>query len=101
MAIGKPDHFQAILELFSLRFNQSTDGIEWSAVDSNKPIVYEGGISEVGWTYDLDGNVWGVGRNEHGDDSGWAMVETKLEDSIVFCSTFERAHELSLLQRKT
>ena len=71
MAIGKPVHFQVILELFSLRFNQSTDGIKWSAVDSNKPIVYEGGISEVGWTYDLNGNVWGVGRNEHGDDSGW------------------------------
>ena len=30
-----------------------------------------GGISEIGWAFDLDGNIWGVGRNEDGDDSGW------------------------------
>ena len=56
---------------YHLRFNTSVDGLNWTAVNQDKPIVYEGGISEVGWTYDLDGNVWGVGRNEHGDESGW------------------------------
>jgi hypothetical protein len=29
-----------------------------------------GGISEVGFQFDLEGNLWGVGRNEDGDDSG-------------------------------
>jgi hypothetical protein len=29
-----------------------------------------GGISEVGFHFDLEGNLWGVGRNEDGDDSG-------------------------------
>ena len=53
------------------RFNKSTDGLNWEAVNPDKPIVYEGGISEVGWAYDIDGNIWGVGRNEHGDKSGW------------------------------
>ena len=33
--------------------------------------MYTGGISEVGWEFDLEGNLWGVGRNEHGDDSRW------------------------------
>ena len=71
MVIGNFHKCLLSVKLFSLRFNQSTDGLEWSAENDSKPTVYEGGISEVGWTYDLNGNIWGVGRNEHGDNSGW------------------------------
>ena len=28
-------------------------------------------IFKVGWAFDLFGNMWGVGRNEDGDSSGW------------------------------
>ena len=28
-------------------------------------------FEQVGWTTDLDGVLYGVGRNEDGDDSGW------------------------------
>ena len=59
----------------------------------DQEIIYNGGISEVGfqiislrfpvvkyqfenltklgWTFDIFKNAWGVGRNEHGDLSGW------------------------------
>lgn len=33
-------------------------------------VTHSGG-SEVGWNFDLFGNVWGVIRNEDGDKSGW------------------------------
>ncbi|XP_023330192.1 uncharacterized protein LOC111702671 [Eurytemora carolleeae] len=31
----------------------------------------ESGLTEIGFQFDLEGNLWGVGRNEDGDDSGW------------------------------
>ena len=45
------------------------DGIEWNPVNEDRPATYNGGISEIGWTFDLEGNLWGVGRNEDGDAS--------------------------------
>merc|ERR1712131_574709 len=52
-------------------FNKSSDGVNWEPVNSENEVPYRGGISEIGWAFDLDGNIWGVGRNEDGDDSGW------------------------------
>jgi len=49
--------------------NCSNDGIHWSPAGTE--VVYHGGLTEVGWYYDLAGNMWGVARNEDGDDSGW------------------------------
>jgi len=56
------------LQLF---FNRSVDGVNWSAVDEETPVVYKGGLTEVGFGFDLAGNLWGVGRNEDGDNTGW------------------------------
>ena len=52
-------------------FNKSSDGINWEPVNPENEVPYRGGISEIGWAFDLEGNIWGVGRNEDGDDSGW------------------------------
>jgi len=52
-------------------FNYTNDGINWKPVNSEIPEVYVGGVSEVGWQFDLNGNFWGVLRNEDGDSSGW------------------------------
>merc|ERR1719369_707327 len=49
--------------------NKSKDGIDWEP--EGQEIVYHGGLTELGFNFDLDGNMWGVGRNEDGDDSGW------------------------------
>ena len=40
-------------------------------MSSNLKTYTLGGINEIGWHFDLFGNVWGVGRNENGDESGW------------------------------
>jgi hypothetical protein len=48
-------------------FNKSSDGINWEPVDPKIPHVYVGGGSEVGWGFDLLGNLYGVIRNEDGD----------------------------------
>jgi hypothetical protein len=48
-------------------FNQSTDGLNWEPVDPKTPVVYRGGASEVGWSFDLEGNLYGILRNEDGD----------------------------------
>lgn len=61
-------------------FNQSTDGRTWTPLNATRPgpngttvggHVYEGGVSEVGWEFSLDGTFWAVMRNEDGDTSGW------------------------------
>jgi len=50
--------------------NKSQDGITWEPVGSNNS-TYFGGLTEVGFYFDLSGNIWGVARNEDGDESGW------------------------------
>ena len=50
--------------------NMTTDGITWSPAGASN-ISYHGGLTEVGFYFDLEGNIWGVARNEDGDDSGW------------------------------
>ena len=42
-----------------------------------------GGISEVGWGVDLNGILYGVGRNEDGDDSGWGSRILKFDPSTM------------------
>lgn len=51
-------------------FNYSTDGVNFKSILSNGSWVYHGGISEVGFTFDDNGDLYAVGRNEDGDESG-------------------------------
>jgi len=52
--------------------NKTTDGINFEPVQAEYPAtVTNSGGSEIGWMFDLEGNVWGVIRNEDGDASGW------------------------------
>ncbi len=52
-------------ENIRLFINKTKDGIHWEPVGGEAtPFVYEGGISEVGWHFDLNGDIWAVGRNE-------------------------------------
>ena len=100
----------------NLFFNFSSDGVTWnplpdstsegvtytgmyaqficaniSFVSSNLKAHTLGGINEIGWHFDLFGNVWGVGRNENGDESGWG--------SRMFRSAYQL--NLFLLTEKT
>ncbi len=50
-------------------FNTSVDAVTWTP--TNPAGVYQGGASETGWEFDLNGTLWAVLRNEDGDSSGW------------------------------
>jgi len=52
-------------------FKKSTDGVTWTPVNPERPVVYQGGVSEVAFEFDEDGNLWAVTRNEDGDASGF------------------------------
>ena len=41
----------------NLHFNVSKDGIVWEPVNLEIPATYNGGISEVGWAFDLNGST--------------------------------------------
>lgn len=55
----------------SLHINASRDGIAWESLLPDGNPFYYGGVSEIGWAFDNEGVMWGVGRNEDGDASGW------------------------------
>jgi len=57
------------LGMLDLFINRTKNGFDWEPV--GKGLFYHGGITEVGFGFDLSGNLWGVGRNEDGDYSGW------------------------------
>ena len=59
------------LGLLNLFLNRSSDGLTWEPAGQSSDPLYHGGITEVGLQFDLAGNLWGVGRNEDGDSSGW------------------------------
>jgi hypothetical protein len=52
-------------------FKRSTDGLAWEDVDPASPVVYHGGVSEVGFEFDASGDLWAVTRNEDGDQTGF------------------------------
>lgn len=53
-----------------LFFKQTNDGVNWKSVNDTGS-VYFGGVSETGWEFDRDGNLWAVTRNEDGDKTGF------------------------------
>jgi len=67
------DHYSTDASNVKVFFNYTTDGKTWKPFDVNNPVVYYGGVSEVGFEFDLDGNVWGVMRNEDGDSYGTVL----------------------------
>ncbi len=54
----------------NLHFKKSTDGLNYTPVEGREA-VYQGGVSETGFEFDHLGNLWGVTRNEDGDQSGF------------------------------
>ncbi|MBI2520502.1 MAG: hypothetical protein HYV97_08790 [Bdellovibrio sp.] len=54
----------------NLHFKKSLDGLNFTPVDGREA-VYQGGVSETAFEFDHLGNLWGVTRNEDGDQSGF------------------------------
>lgn len=50
----------------------TNDGINFEPIQAEyQATMNHTGGSENGWMFDLFGNIWGVIRNEDGDESGW------------------------------
>lgn len=54
-----------------VRLWKSSDGRQWTPFDPARPVVYEGGGSEADCVLGDDGMLYGVIRNEAGDETGW------------------------------
>ena len=64
-------HYQVGESKIALHFKKSSDGLRWEDVDPKHKALYVGGVSEVGFEFDLAGKLWGVTRDEDGDSSGF------------------------------
>jgi hypothetical protein len=87
-------HYSAGKSQIAVHFRNSTDGLNWSDVDPKYHDVYVGGVSEVGFDFDQDGRLWGVTRDEDGDDTGFGShVISSADDSLahwIFPATADR-----------
>lgn len=52
----------------------TADGRNWVPVVPSQPTVYEGGGSETDFVIGDDGTLFGVIRNEPGDENGWGSM---------------------------
>ncbi len=52
-----------------VRFWVSDNGRDWETVEGSDH-VHSGGVSETAFEFDAEGNLWVVGRNEDGDETG-------------------------------
>ena len=52
-------------------FKYSDDGVTWVPMNDDEGVVYTGGVSEVAFEFDAEGNLWAVTRNEDGDETGF------------------------------
>ena len=47
------------------------DGVTWTGVNPDKPVVSTGGGSEMDFSFADDGTLFAIIRNEAGDETGW------------------------------
>ena len=61
----------------------TTDGRAWTPVDPSRPEIYGGGGSETDFAIGDDGTLFGVIRNEAGDESGWGSMVCRAPASDI------------------
>jgi len=62
------NHYSTNDSKMEVELKVSSDGQTWTPHDLP---VYRGGVSEVGFEFDEENNLWAVTRNEDGDSSGF------------------------------
>jgi len=58
----------------SIALLTTTDGRDWTPVDPDQRTVYTGGGSETDFVLGDDGTLFGIIRNEPGDETGWGSL---------------------------
>lgn len=69
--LGGEHIYRFDFEPLSVDLLTTADGRVWEPVDPDRPSVYTGGGSEADFAIGDDGTLFGVIRNEAGDDTGW------------------------------
>lgn len=64
------NHYDGTESRIKIFFNMTRDGKTWFPVNSTHPVMYLGGVSDVGFTF-INGGMIAVMRNEDGDSSGF------------------------------
>ncbi len=62
---------------------RSADGRSWESYDPAHPVVYAGGGSEADFAVGDDGRLYGVIRNEAGDETGWGSKVCRAEPGAL------------------
>lgn len=63
----------------SVDFLTTADGRSWVPVDPSRRVVYMGGGSETDIAIGDDGTLFGIIRNEPGDENGWGSMVCRAE----------------------
>jgi hypothetical protein len=103
-------HYSFLPADIKVKLEVSEDGHSWKGSP-----VYFGGISEVAFEFDDEGHLWGVGRNEDGDTTGfgaqifhakagehfkWTALTKSLPHRYDSPRMFKHHGEIYLLSRK-
>lgn len=68
-----------------LKLKKSSDGKNFTPENPSRDFVYMGGVSEAGFEFDADGNLYSVTRNEDGDASGFGA-------HLVFAPSYDLSY---------
>jgi hypothetical protein len=109
------NHYDSGFGAIDAFFQFSVDGLNWQPVDAAHPVVYKGGISEIGWEFAADGTLWAVLRNEDGDATGfgtqicsakpgalgqWDCLDDSLDERYDSPRMFRHGKDLYLVARR-
>ena len=97
----------------SVRLLESTDGVNFNEVST--VAQYNGGVSEVAFEFDENGDFWAVSRNEDGDKSGfgshlifadkneidkWMVPESAIKNIFMSPRMFRHGDDIYLISRR-
>ncbi len=97
----------------SVRLLESTDGVNFNEVSTFSQ--YNGGVSEVAFEFDENGDFWAVSRNEDGDKSGfgshlifadkneidkWTVPESAMKTIFMSPRMFRHGDDIYFISRR-
>jgi len=69
--VGGENIYQFNMLPINVELLTTTDGRNWNPVNSQRSVITTGGGSETDFTLGDDGSLFGIVRNEKGDETGW------------------------------
>ena len=97
----------------SVRLLESTDGVNFNEVSMLSQ--YNGGVSEVAFEFDENGDFWAISRNEDGDKTGfgshlifadkneidkWTVPESAMKNIFMSPRMFRHGDDIYLISRR-